>query len=158
MPHLNSIARGAALLLLLSNVSSAWAQGAATEANRSSMGNAGVNDGRMIDLTMPSVSDPAAVDMLFKEGSPLTSILDGLNEKGFHIRYKAKHFEPTMTLLSIPESTQIDDVLREILEPWSFRVYRSPMGHLVVTPSKKKTTPAPRDKTHETLKDMVRER
>jgi hypothetical protein len=43
-----------------------------------------------------------------------------------------------MTLLSLPTATRIDDVLSEILEPWNFRVYRSPLGHLVVTQNKKK--------------------
>lgn len=156
MSQLNLIAGGAALVFLLANASPVWAQAEPSAANQNSLGHAAINDGRLIDLSIPSVSDPAAVDMLFKEGSPLTSILDGLNEKGFHIRYKAKHFDPTMTLVTIPESSRIDDVLREILEPWSFRVYRSPMGHLVVTPSKKKTSPAPRDETHEKLKGMAR--
>ncbi len=156
MSQLNLIASGAAFMLLLANASPVSAQADVDAANQSSLNNAGINDGRMIDLTLPSVSDPAAVDMLFKEGSPIASILEGLKEKGFHIRYKEKHFDPTMTLLSIPESSRIDDVLREIVEPWSFRVYRSPLGHLVVTPNKKKTSPAPRDETHEKLKNMAR--
>ncbi len=156
MSQLNLIASGAAILFILTTASPVLAQTDPSVANQNSLGNAGINDGRLIDLSIPSVSDPAAVDMLFKEGSPLASILEGLNEKGFHIRYKAKHFDPTMTLLSLPESSRIDDVLREILEPWSFRVYRSPMGHLVVTPGKKKTSPAPRDETHEKLKNMAR--
>ena len=92
----------------------------------------------MLDLSMPSVSDPAAVDMLFQEGNTIASILEGLKEKGFHIRYKEKQFLPSMTLLSLPTATRIDDVLSEILEPWNFRVYRSPLGHLVVTQNKKK--------------------
>ena len=126
-------------LVLGSSVSVAWAQmdpGAAANAN--SIGNAGVRDSTMLDLSMPSVSDPAAVDMLFQEGNTIASILEGLKEKGFHIRYKEKQFLPSMTLLSLPTATRIDDVLSEILEPWNFRVYRSPLGHLVVTQNKKK--------------------
>jgi hypothetical protein len=110
----------------------------------------------MIDLSMPSVNDPAAIEMLFSEGNTIASILEGLKEKGFHIRYKEKHFLPTMTLLALPESTSIDDVLREILEPWNFRVYRSPLGHWIVTPNKNKASPAPRDETHDTLRDIIK--
>lgn len=141
-------------LVLGSSASVAWAQsGPGAAANENSMGNAGVRGSTMIDLSMPSVSDPAAVDMLFQEGNTITSILEGLNEKGFHIRYKKKQFPPSMTLLSLPTATRIDDVLREILEPWNFRVYRSPLGHLVVTQNKKKKTMAniPDEKTRELL-------
>jgi hypothetical protein len=126
-------------LMLGASVSVAWAQsGPGAAANENSMGNAGVRGSTMIDLSMPSVSDPAAVDMLFQEGNTIASILEGLKEKGFHIRYKEKQFLPSMTLLSLPTATRIDDVLSEILEPWDFRVYRSPLGHLVVTQTKKK--------------------
>ncbi len=125
-------------LMLGSSASVAWAQMDAGTANANSIGNAGVRDSTMLDLSMPSVSDPAAVDMLFQEGNTIASILEGLKEKGFHIRYKEKQFLPSMTLLSLPTATRIDDVLSEILEPWNFRVYRSPLGHLVVTQNKKK--------------------
>lgn len=132
-----------------------WAQ-TDPNAGMDSIASAGVRDSTMIDLTLPSVNDPAAVEMLFKEGNTIASILEGLKEKGFNIRYKEKHFLPSMTLLALPESTRIDEVLREILEPWNFRVYRSPLGHWIVTPNKKKATPAPRDETHEALKDIIR--
>lgn len=135
---------------LLSSVSLAWAQG------MNSMTSAGVRNGTMLDLSVPSVSDPAAIEMLFREGNTITSILDGLNEKGFHIRYKKKHFLPEMTLLALPESTRIDEVLREILEPWNFSVYHSPMGQWVVTPNKKKTSMARNGESHDALKSIVK--
>lgn len=141
-------------LVLVSSAPLTWAQ-SDPNSPMDRISSAGVRDSTMIDLSMPSVNDPAAIDMLFKEGSPIASILEGLNEKGFHIRYKEKHFLPEMTLLALPEGTRIDEVLREILEPWNFRVYRSPLGHWVVTPTKKKATPAPRDETHETLRKII---
>ena len=145
-------------VVLLSSASLAWGQQIdAQTANENSLGNAAVNIGSpMIDLSMPSVNDPAAVEMLFKEGNTIASILEGLKEKGFHIQYRKKHFLPEMTLLSLPESTRIDDLLREILEPWNFRVYRSPLGQLVVVPNKKKISRTPSDETHETLKSIIR--
>lgn len=134
------------------SISLAWGQGGPGEAaNQNSMGNAGIRDGAMIDLSLPSVNDPAAVDMLFAEGNTITSVLEGLKEKGFNIKYKEKHFEPSMTLQSLPTASRIDDVLREILEPWNFRVYRSPMGHWVVTPDKKKAANQPDEKTRALL-------
>jgi hypothetical protein len=142
-------------LMLASCASLTWAQ-SDPNSPMDRISSAGVRDSTMIDLTMPSVNDPAAVEMLFKEGNTIASILEGLKEKGFHIRYKEKHFLPTMTLLALPESTSIDDVLREILEPWNFRVYRSPLGQWIVTPNKKKASPAPRDETHDTLRDIIR--
>jgi len=99
-----------------------------------SITNSGANDNKLIDLSVSSVNDPKEINLLFKEGDEITSILDGLNKKGFHIEYKKKHFQPTMTLVAIPTATQIDDVLREILEPWNFRVYRNPLGKVIVTP------------------------
>jgi hypothetical protein len=102
-----------------------------------SITNSNANDNKLVDINvMPSVSDPKEVDVLFKEGSEITSVLDGLNEKGFHIEYKKKHFLPTMTLTSIPQATKIDDLVREIVGPYDFSVYRSPMGKVIVTPAK----------------------
>lgn len=139
-------------IVLGSSMSPAWAQMDANTAKANSMGNAGVRGSTMLDLSLPSVNDPAAVDMLFAEGNTIASILEGLKEKGFHIKYKEKHFSPTMTLLSLPTATRIDDVLREILEPWNFRVYRSALGHWIVTPDKKKKVAnVPDEKTRELL-------
>jgi hypothetical protein len=103
-----------------------------------SLAHAGVADAAMIDMTMGRESDPTAVDMLFKEGNTIASILDGLKEKGFHIDYKKKNVPPTMTLIALPKGTRIDDVLEEILEPWNMRVYHSPLGKWIVRPNKKK--------------------
>jgi hypothetical protein len=139
-------------LVLLSSMPVAWAQMDAETANRNSIGNAGINDSKMLDLSMPSVNDPAAVDMLFAEGNTIASILKGLKEKGFHINYKEKHFSPNMTLLSLPTADRIDEVLQEILEPWNFRVYRSPLGQWVVTPNKKKVSNGQDQKTRELVK------
>jgi hypothetical protein len=130
----------ALVLALLCTAPSAQAQMTAEMANANSLGNAGVRGSTMLDLTMPSFNDPAAVDMLFQEGNTILSILEGLNEKGFHIEFKEKNFAPGMTLLSLPTATKIDDVLREILEPWAFQVYRSPFGKLIVKPEKKSAT------------------
>lgn len=127
-------------LILMSAASVTWAQGwnANPSATMDRFNSAGVRDSTMIDLSQPSVSDPKAVDQLFREGDEISSILAALNEKGFHIEYKEKHFRPTMVLLSIPQEEVIDDVLREILEPWEFRVYRNPLGKIIVTPTKKR--------------------
>lgn len=127
-------------LVLMSAASITWAQGWNPDptATMDRMNSASVRDDKMIDLSQPSVSDPKAVDLLFREGDELSSILAALNEKGFHIEYKEKHFLPSMTLLAIPTEDRIDDVLREILEPWDFRVYRTPLGKIVVTPTKKR--------------------
>ncbi|HEU4603233.1 MAG TPA: hypothetical protein VFS24_14765, partial [Steroidobacteraceae bacterium] len=99
---------------------------------------AGIRDTTMLDLSQPSFNDPKAVDVLFKEGNSIASILEGLNEKGFHIEYKKKQVPPTMTLVALPKATRIDDVLNEILEPWNLAAFRSPMGKLIVRPDKKK--------------------
>ena len=112
---------------------------------------ASIRESTMIDISVPSVNDPAAIEMLFTEGNSIASILEGLKEKGFHIQYKEKHLLPEMTLLSLPTATRIDDVLREILEPWNFRVYRSPLGHWVVTPNKKRGSSVPTPATRELL-------
>ena len=104
-----------------------------------SLANAGVADATMVDMTMVRESDPAAVDMLFKEGNTIASILDGLKEKGFPIDYKKKSVPPTMTLVALPKGTRIDDVLKEILEPWNMSVHHSPLGKWIVRPNKKKT-------------------
>jgi len=82
-------------------------------------------------------SDPKQVDLLFKEGNTIEQVLEGLKEKGFAIDYKKKYVPPTMTLLALPKSTRIDDVLREILEPWNLSVFHSPLGRWVVRPDKR---------------------
>ena len=125
------------ILAFLCMANAAQAQTAADVANGNSLGNAGIRDATMLDLSVNSVNDPASVDMLFQEGNTILSILEGLNEKGFHIEYREKYFVPAMTLLSLPTATKIDDVLREILEPWAFQVYRSPFGKLIIKPDKK---------------------
>lgn len=136
-------------LIILFTSAAAWAQvDPAGPMNR--ITSAGIRDSTMIDLSVPSVNDPAAIEMLFTEGNSIASILDGLKEKGFHIQYKEKHFTPEMTLVSLPTGTRIDEVLREILEPWNFRVYRSPMGQWIVTPNKKRGAP-PTPATRELL-------
>ncbi len=111
----------------------------------------------MIEVTtLQTVNDPAAAEMLFREGTSIMAILEGLREKGFNIQYKEQHFLPSMTLVSLPQSTRIDELLREILEPWNFRVNRTPVGHWVVRPNKKKHSPAPMDETHEKLKEIAK--
>jgi hypothetical protein len=135
---------------LISSVSVAWAYD--PNANMDSIATAGASDTALIDLTMPSVNDPAAIDMLFTEGDSIASILEGLKEKGFHIQYREKHFSPSMTLLSLPSASRIDAVLQEILEPWNFKVYRSPLGQWVVTPNKKKISNGQDQKTRELVK------
>lgn len=118
---------------VISTATPAWSQsgGAPPQA-------AGPYDKTLMDVNLlPTLNDPHEVDILFKEGSPITEILEGLNQKGFHIEYRKKQFLPTMTLLKLPEGTVIDDVLREILEPWDFKVFRNPIGKLIVTPTKK---------------------
>jgi hypothetical protein len=137
MSRLNSNARLSVGLVLVAAVSLTWAQGR-DPGPMNSITSAGVNSNKLLDISVPSVNDPHAVDLLFKEGDEITSILDELNKKGFHIEYKKKHFLPTMTLVSLPQETEIDAVLREILEPWNFNVYRTPFGKVVVTPDKKK--------------------
>jgi hypothetical protein len=103
-----------------------------------SISSAGVSDTKMVDISQPSVNDPAAVDLLFKEGNSLASVLDGLKEKGFHIEYKKTQVLPTMTLVAIPKGDRIDQVLNEILEPWNMSAYHSPTGKWIVRPSKNK--------------------
>jgi hypothetical protein len=76
--------------------------------------------------------------MLFKEGNAIVDILKGLKDKGFKLDYKEKQIPRSMTLLSLPKSTQIDEVLREILEPWDLALYHNPYGRWVVRPEKNK--------------------
>jgi len=83
-------------------------------------------------------NDPKQTDVLFKEGNTIAQTLQGLKDKGFPIDFKEKQLPPTMTLLSLPKSTRIDEVLREILEPWNLSLYHSPLGHWVVRPDKSK--------------------
>jgi len=83
-------------------------------------------------------ADPKQVDLVFKEGNTIAQVLEGLKEKGFAIDYKREAVPPTMTLLSLPKSTRIDDVLREILEPWNLSLRHTPLGHWVVIPDKSK--------------------
>lgn len=158
MTMLGSTLHAVAALALLSTTSLALAQ---TDAVRNQQGlkHDFAADRLLVDAaTLETVNDPAAADVLFREGTPILAILKDLTEKGFHIKYKEKHFLPTMTLVRLPESTRIDKLLREILEPWNFRVNRTPVGHWIVRPNKKKRTPAPMDETHEELRELVRER
>lgn len=111
-------------------------QGRNPTANEASLNAAGIRESSMVDLTMPSYADPAAVDLLFREGDPITTILQGLKDKGFHIEFKERHFTEEMTLTALPKSSRIDHLLQEILEPWPFRVYHTPLGKWVVTPVK----------------------
>lgn len=88
-------------------------------------------------------NDPMQVEMLFKEGNAIVDILKGLKDKGFALDYKEKQVPREMTLLSLPKSTRIDDVLREILEPWNLSLYHSPYGRWVVRPDKNKRGKTP---------------
>jgi hypothetical protein len=83
-------------------------------------------------------ADPKQVDLVFKEGNTIAEVLEGLKAKGFAIDYKKESVPPTMTLLTLPKSTRIDDVLREILEPWNLSLYHTPLGHWVVHADKTK--------------------
>lgn len=144
-------------LALLSAASLAWAQTDVVR-NQPPPSHNFHADRMLVDVaTLETVNDPAAADVLFKEGAPIVSILESLKEKGFHIRYKKKHFLPTMTLVRLPQSTRIDELLREILEPWNFRVSRTPVGHWIVRPNKRKHSPAPMDETHEELRELARQ-
>jgi hypothetical protein len=130
-------------LLLMSIASASFAQaneslGVMTQETK----NGTVGDNRLMDVNVIGVSDPSQVDMLFKEGDSIVSILEELKAKGFHIQYRAKQFTDEMILLNLPTATDIDGMLNEILEPWHFTSYRTPMGKVVVTPDKnaKKST------------------
>jgi len=99
---------------------------------------AGMHDTPMATYYDSTVNDPKAIDLLFKEGTTIQSILDGLSDKGFHIKYKKEQVLPTMTLLTLPKNSRIDLVLQEILQPWNLDVYHSPLGQWIVKPGKKK--------------------
>ncbi len=127
----------AMLLVSIASVSFAQQGGAAgvmtTEAK-----NGTVADNRLMDVNVIGVSDPSQVDVLFREGDSILSILRELKDKGFHIQYREKQFSEDMILLELPTATDIDSMLKEILEPWHFTTYRTPMGKVVVTPVKQK--------------------
>ncbi|HEU4652909.1 MAG TPA: hypothetical protein VFS47_02935 [Steroidobacteraceae bacterium] len=108
-------------------------------AQMTSMSSAGVKGG-LVDQTQSGTNDPAAIDMLFKEGNTIISILDGLKEKGFHIEYKKKQVPPTMTLVALPKASRIDEVLTEILAPWNLRPYHSPDGRWIIRQVKDKSS------------------
>ena len=99
---------------------------------------AGMHDTPMATYYDSTVNDPKAIDLLFKEGTTIQSILDGLSDKGFHIKYKKQQLPPTMTLLALPKNTRIDLLLEEILEPWNLNVYHTPLGQWIVKPAKAK--------------------
>ena len=88
-------------------------------------------------------NDPMQVEMLFKEGNAIIDILKGLKDKGFAIDFKEKQIPRWMTLLSLPKSTRIDDVLREVLAPWNLSLYHNPYGRWVVRPDKNKPPATP---------------
>ena len=100
--------------------------------------NGAIADNRLMDVNTIGVSDPSQVDVLFREGDSILSILRELKDKGFHIQYREKQFSEDMILLELPTATDIDSMLKEILEPWHFTTYRTPMGKVVVTPVKQK--------------------
>ncbi|HEU4485071.1 MAG TPA: hypothetical protein VFR96_06245 [Povalibacter sp.] len=134
MPRLKALIGSVVGLALMFTMFSAGAQttGVMTFESKSQMANSNV----LLDVNQIGVNDPAQVDMLFKEGDSIASILKTLNEKGFHIQYREKQVPPTMVLLSMPESTSIDDVLNEILEPWHLSAYRTHFGKVVIKPAK----------------------
>lgn len=119
-------------LMFVTLSASAQTTGVMTFESKSQMANSNV----LLDVNQIGVNDPAQVDMLFKEGDSIASILKALNEKGFHIQYREKQVPETMVLLSMPEGTSIDDVLREILEPWHLEPYRTHFGKVVIKPMK----------------------
>ena len=95
-------------------------------------------------------NDPKQIDLLFKEGNTIAQVLQGLKDKGFAIDFKKEYVPPTMTLLTLPKSTRIDEVLREILEPWNLSVFHTPLGHWVVRPEKtKRADDSPADSSAE---------
>ncbi len=108
-------------------------------AQMTSLSSAGVKGG-LVDQSQGGTNDPAAVDMLFKEGNTIKSILDGLKEKGFPIEYKKKQVLPSMTLIALPKASRIDEVLAEILAPWNLRAYHSPDGRWIVRSAKGKSS------------------
>src|SRR3954469_19539254 len=73
---------------------------------------AGMHDTPMAAYYETTVNDPHAIDLLFKEGNTIQSILDGLSGKGFHIKYKKEQVLPTMTLLALPKNSRIDLMLQ----------------------------------------------
>jgi hypothetical protein len=99
---------------------------------------ASMNDTPMAAYYDTTVNDPHAVDLLFREGNTIRSVLDGLSDKGFHIQYKKEQILPTMTLLALPKNSRIDLLLQEILKPWDLKAYHSPLGQWIVRREKKK--------------------
>ena len=133
-----TVRMGLALLLMsIASISSAQ-QGEALGVMTQETRNGTVADNRLMDVNAIGVSDPSQVDMLFREGDSILSILQELKDKGFHIQYRAKQFSEEMILLNLPTATDVDGMLKEILEPWHFTSYRTPTGRLVVTPEKRK--------------------
>lgn len=84
MTMLGSTLHAVAALALLSTTSLALAQ---TDAVRNQQGlkHDFAADRLLVDAaTLETVNDPAAADVLFREGTPILAILKDLTEKGFH--------------------------------------------------------------------------
>jgi len=83
-------------------------------------------------------NEPRAVEIPLYAGALLTDVLEALKSKGFHINYSSELVLPTMTLLTRPKATRIDDLLREILAPYDLRASRGALGTWVIGPKKTK--------------------
>jgi hypothetical protein len=79
-------------------------------------------------------TNDADVHIPMRAGASLASVLASLNERGFRIVYSSALVTPAMTLREAPKASRIDELLREILAPWTLRPVRAENGDwLIVT-------------------------
>jgi outer membrane cobalamin receptor len=76
----------------------------------------------------------------FRAGDPLAGVLAALNAQGHRIVYSSALVRPEMTLRSVPTSSDIDALLREILAPWKLRAVRASNGDWLVAAAEEATS------------------
>jgi outer membrane cobalamin receptor len=105
----------------------------------------------------PSANGPSAVNIPLRAGASLDSVLVALNARGFHIVYSSALVQPSMTLRAVPAASRIDEMLREILAPWSLRAVHATNGDwLIVSDAKTMNVvkPEPLDATEESIETI----
>lgn len=87
--------------------------------------------GSLVVIGSPAVADSSPKPLLHV-GDTVESALIALNSRGYHIIYSSALVLPTMTLRTTPKSSDIKELLQEILSPWQLRAVRTQSGDWLV--------------------------
>jgi outer membrane receptor protein involved in Fe transport len=86
----------------------------------------------LLAATSATAADKPVDLQRLRAGDPVATALAQLNSQGFRVVYSSALVHPDMKLRTVPSSSNIEALLREILAPWKLRAVRASNGDWLI--------------------------